>query len=77
MGANHKITHLRNNEYYCMQELFDFLYSKSQKGYYFYTLIDYIMSDDNLRLAYRNIKTNDGSKTNELSGKNMSFIGNI
>lgn len=72
-----KITHLRNNEYYCMQELFDFLYSKSQKGYYFYALTDYIMNDDNLRLAYRNIKTNNGSKTNGLSGKNMSFIGNM
>lgn len=72
-----KITHLRNNEYYCMQELFDFLYSKSQKGDYFYTLTNYIMSENNLRLAYRNIKTNDGSKTNGLSGKNMSFIGNM
>lgn len=57
-----KITHLRNNKYYCMQELFDFLYNKSQKGKYFYSLIQYIMSDNNLRLAYRNIKTNNGSK---------------
>ena len=72
-----KITHLRNNEYYCMQELFDFLYSKSQKECYFYTLTDYIMGDDNLRLAYRNIKTNNGSKTNGLSGKNMTFIGKM
>ncbi len=35
------------------------------------------MREDNLRLAYRNIKTNDGSKTNGLSGKNMTFIGNM
>ncbi len=72
-----KITHLRNNEYYCMQELFDFLYSKSRKGQYFYSLTTYIMSDNNLKLAYRNIKTNDGSKTSGLSGKNMSFIGSM
>lgn len=72
-----KITHLRNNEYYCMQELFDFLYSKSQKGQYFYSLTQYIMSDNNLRLAYRNIKTNNGSKTCGLNGKNMSFIGSM
>lgn len=72
-----KITHLRNNEYYCTQELFDFLYNKSQKGNNFYLLIEYIMREDNLRLAYRNIKTNDGSKTNGLSGKNMTFIGNM
>lgn len=57
-----KITHLRNNEYYCMQEPFDFLYNKSQKGNNFYLLIEYI------RLAYRNTKTNNGSKTNGLSG---------
>lgn len=72
-----KITHLRNNEYYCMQELFDFLYNKSQKGNNFYLLIGYIMREDNLRLAYRNIKTNDGSKTKGISGKNMTFIGNM
>lgn len=72
-----KITHLRNNEYYCMQELFDFLYNKSQKGDNFYLLIEYIMREDNLRLAYRNIKTNDGSKTKGISGKNMTFIGNM
>ena len=35
------------------------------------------MSDNNLKLAYRNIKTNDGSKTSGLSGKNMSFIGSM
>lgn len=72
-----KITHLRNNEYYCMQELFDFLYNKSKKNHNFYSLIDYIIHDDNLRLAYRNIKTNKGSKTNGLSGRNMSSIGNM
>lgn len=67
-----KITHLRNNEeYYCMQEPFDFLYNKSQKENNFYLLIKYI------RLAYRNIKMNNGSKTNGLSGKNMTFIGNM
>lgn len=72
-----KITHLRNNEYYCMQELFDSLYNKSQKGDNFYLLIEYIMREDNLRLAYRNIKTNNGSKTKGISGKNMTFIGNM
>ena len=35
------------------------------------------MREDNLRLAYRNIKTNDGSKTKGISGKNMTFIGNM
>ena len=37
----------------------------------------FIKNDNNIRLAYRNIKTNEGSKTNGLSGKNMSFIANM
>lgn len=72
-----KDKHLRNNEYYCMQELFDFLYSKSERNYNFYFLIDYIISDNNLRLAYRNIKTNKGSSTHGLSGQNISLISKM
>ena len=30
-----------------------------------------------MRLAYRNIKTNKGIKTNGLSGKNITFIGKM
>ena len=43
----------------------------------FRELISFVNTDNNLRLAYRNIKTNKGSKTNGLSGKNMSFIANM
>lgn len=68
---------LRNNEYYCMQETFDYLYLKSQNCCCFYSLIKYIIDERNLRLAYRNIKTNKGSKTSGLSGKNITFIGNM
>lgn len=68
---------LRNNEYYCMQETFDYLYLKSQSNYCFYSLIRYIIDERNLRLAYRNIKTNKGSKTSGFSGKNITFIGNM
>lgn len=72
-----KDKHLRNNEYYCMQELFDFLYCRSERNYNFYFLINYIISDNNLRLAYRNIKTNKGSSTNGLSGQNISLISKM
>ena len=72
-----KVRQLRNNEYYCMQETFDFLYKKSKQGCVFRKLISFVNTDNNLRLAYRNIKTNKGSKTNGLSGKNMSFIANM
>ena len=55
---------------------FDYLYARSERGDNFYSLIELIISENNLRLAYRNIKTNKGSKTNGLSGKNLSFIAN-
>ena len=72
-----KDRHLRNNEYYCMQEVFDFLYICSKKNYNFYHLIEHIISDNNLRLAFRNIKTNKGSLTNGLSGQNISIIAKM
>jgi len=72
-----KVTQLRNNEYYCMQETFDFLHKKSKEGYVFKNLIPYIINDNNIRLSYRSIKTNKGSETNGLSGKNMSYIAKM
>ena len=72
-----KKTKLRNNEYYFLQDLFDFLYKRSSKNYVFYDLMKYIGEDTNIRLAYRNIKKNRGNKTPGLSGKNISFIANL
>ncbi|CUB45393.1 hypothetical protein BN2127_JRS4_04749 [Bacillus cereus] len=58
-----KKTKLRNSEYYDMQRKYDELYSNSLNGNNFYKLIDIIGSEENIRLAYRNIKTNKGSNT--------------
>lgn len=58
-----KKTKLRHNEYYNMQKVYDGLYSSSQNGNNFYKLTEIIGSERNIRLAYRNIKTNKGSKT--------------
>lgn len=54
---------LRHNEYYEMQHCFDNLYAQSGNGQNFYDLMKWIRSDENIRLAYRNIKRNTGSKT--------------
>ena len=54
---------LRNNEYYDTQALFDELFSQSCKGKNFKTLYNLIVSEENIKLAYRNIKNNKGSKT--------------
>ena len=46
-----------------MQDCFDTLYAQSVSGHHFYDLTDLMSSKDNIRLAYRNIKRNTGSKT--------------
>lgn len=47
---------LRNAEYYDFQAVQDKLYSDSQNGKVFKNLIDIIISEENIFLAYRNIK---------------------
>lgn len=54
---------LRHTEYYDMQDCFDTLYAQSVNGYTFYGLTELMSSNENIRLAYRNIKRNTGSKT--------------
>ena len=39
------------------------LYAQSVNGQNFYNLIELMSSKENIRLAYRNIKRNTGSKT--------------
>lgn len=68
---------LRNNEYYDMQKVFDNLYEKSTNNVKFTDLMSIIKSEDNIRLAYRNIKMNTGSKTrgtDELTIKDISDL---
>ena len=54
---------LRHSEYYDLQDCFDKLYAKSKQGDVFTNLIEIISSEENIRLAYRNIKRNSGSQT--------------
>ncbi len=57
-----------------MQEIFDRLYSESQKGQYFYNLVEFIKCPENIKLAYRNIKRNSGSKTAGADKKTISDL---
>lgn len=57
------IDSLRHNEYYDMQSAFDNLYEQSTKNSVFDNLVDLILEENNILLAYRNIKSNEGSKT--------------
>ncbi|APR02868.1 group II intron reverse transcriptase/maturase (plasmid) [Clostridium botulinum Af84] len=54
---------LRNNEYYDMQEVFDELYNKSENNCEFRNLMEIISNENNIKLAFRNIKTNTGART--------------
>ena len=60
---------LRNAEYYDLQEMQDRLYADSQQGKIFYHLVELASMPENIRLAYRNIKTNPGSKTAGTDGR--------
>ena len=60
---------LRYNEYYDMQKVFDELYANSKNGNNFYKLLEIIGSEENIRLAFRNLKTNSGSNTAGTDGK--------
>ncbi len=54
---------LRHSEYYGLQGCFDELYAKSKQDDVFTNLMEIISSEENIRLAYRNIKRNSGSHT--------------
>lgn len=57
-----------------MQDTFDKLHEKSKKNYNFTKLIQYIADENNILLAYRNIKKNKGSKTAGTDNLDISFL---
>lgn len=68
---------LRYAEYYQMQDTFDDLYARSQKGETFTDLMELILSRENILLAYRNIKSNSGSKTRGTDNVVIDDIGRL
>lgn len=71
------IDSLRHNEYYDMQSVFDELYNESIQGSVFHELMDKILEEDNILLAYRNIKTNGGSNTPGTDGLSIKDIARM
>lgn len=65
---------LRHAEYYDFQEVQDRLYADSMKGREFQELVPIIALPDNIRLAYRNIKANHGSKTAGTDGRTIKDL---
>ena len=65
---------IRHNEYYNLINVFDKLYRDSCNNRKFRNLMDLITSNENILLAYRNIKKNTGSNT---SGTDNRIIKDI
>lgn len=71
---NSKIRHL---EYYDLQNTLDTLYADSGRGKIFNNLMPLIESEENIRLAYRNIKRNSGSNTSGIDRLTIKDIEKI
>lgn len=69
-----KKARLLNAEYYDLQNTLDKLYAESKNNCCFRHLMQYVASEDNIKLAYRNIKKNTGSKTAGADGKTIEDL---
>lgn len=65
---------IRNAEYYDMQTAFDKLYADSVSGRQFRNLVELIQRPENIMLAYRNLRKNNGSKTAGVDKKTISDL---
>lgn len=77
MTAKNKIMKkqkLRNAEYYDFQGVQDKLYEQSKRGKIFKNLVEIITSEENIKLAYRNIKKNTGSYTAGVDNKTIKDL---
>lgn len=72
-----KNTKLRHAEYYGMTETFDTLHSRSKNNEKFTNLMSIITSEDNILLAFRNIKRNNGSATPGVDKVTIKDIENM
>lgn len=69
-----KVNALRFAEYYDQQKILDELYQKSKNGENFGNLMPIITTNNNIILAYRNIKSNKGSNTPGVDGLTIEDI---
>ena len=64
----------RNAEYYDMQKTQDDLYKRSLGNQNFVKLMNIVQCNENIMLAYRNIKRNGGSQTPGTDGKSIDDL---
>ena len=63
--------------YYGLNPCFDRLYAESKLSHEFVHLMDEICNRENILLAYRNIKRNDGSVTPGVDGMTIDHLENL
>lgn len=68
---------VKHNEYYTMQGVFDKLYEKSRNNSKFKNLLKLITKEENIVLAYRNIKRNKGSNTSGTDNQTVKDYENM
>jgi RNA-directed DNA polymerase len=68
---------IRHAEYYDLVAAFDDLYARSKDNWVFNKLMPLITSEENILLAYRNIKRNKGSGTPGVDEKTMRNLEKI
>lgn len=68
---------IRNAEYYNMVEILDKLYADSKNGRIFTDLVSVISSEDNIKMAYRNLKNNKGSQTAGVDGLTFENLNGV
>ena len=67
----------RSTDYYDLTKIFDELYENAKQGKKFTKLMPIIMSDENIELAFRTIKSNTGSKTAGVDKITIEDIKNL
>ena len=75
--SRQKKSKLRHAEYYDMQTVQDRLHAQSGKGRCFNNLVEIITQPENIKMAYRNLKTNSGSHTAGVDGKTIEDLAKL
>ena len=74
MAKRLKKQKLRNAEYYDFQPTLDNLYEQSRQNKRIKSLMEIVLQDENILLAYRNIRKNKGSKTEGTDGRTIRYL---
>lgn len=76
-GRQKKKAKLRYAEYYDQQHILDTLYADSQNGKMFQSLMPLITAEENIKMAFRTLKKNKGSRTAGTDNKTIKNLAKL